>query len=248
MAAKTGTTGIPALDGALMNGLPRGFTVLVSGPPGAGLELFAKQFAGAAGKDESVVYFTTAERDEDILRTMQDFGWTKELTIVNIGNQYYEAVLARRLEASRYRQEGISIRDLQKAHAVAAGTKKEVNFLTTLAYETSQLHPPFRLIVDALDFFLESYGPIEVLSSLRTIKAHTQRAEGLALLTMLSGVHDPRVQSGVEEIVDCIFELERVRDGGASFQRYLVIRKVRNHPEKTGVHRLTLTKEGLGIE
>ena len=50
------------------------------------------------------------------------------------------------------------------------------------------------------------------------------------------------------QLPDCIFELERVRDGGAAFQRYLVIRKVRNHPEKTGVHRMTLTKEGLGIE
>jgi len=101
--------------------------------------------------------------------------------------------------------------------------------------------------VDSLDFFLESYAPIDVLSSLRTIKMHTQRAGGLALLTMLSGVHDPRVQSGVEEIVDCIFELERVREGEV-FKRYLVIRKVRNHPEKTGVHPLTLTKAGLEIE
>jgi len=247
VADSAGSTGIAALDGALMNGLPRGFTVLVCGPPGVGLELFAKQFAGAAAKDEAVAYFTTAERDEDIVSTMKDFGWNANVTIVNIGNQYYESVLARRLDASRYREEGVTIQDLQKLRAVAAATKREVNFLTTLAYETSQLRPPFRLVVDSLDFFLESYAPIDVLSSLRTIKMHTQRAGGLALLTMLSGVHDPRVQSGVEEIVDCIFELERVREGEA-FKRYLVIRKVRNHPEKTGVHRLTLTKAGLEIE
>ena len=230
-----------------MDGLPKGFTVLVTGPPGAGLELFAKQFAGAAAKGEAVVYFTTSERDEDVVSTMKDFGWNTDLTIVNIGNMHYESVLAPRLEASRYRQEGVTIKDLHKLRAVAAETKREVNFLTTLAYETSKLRPPFRLVVVALDFFLESYAPIDVLSSLRTIKMHTQRAEGLALLTMLSGVHDPRVQSGVEEIVDCVLELERVRDG-AAFKRYLVIRKVRNHPEKTGVHPLTLTKEGLQIE
>ena len=230
-----------------MDGLPKGFTVLVTGPPGAGLELFAKQFAGAAAKGEAVVYFTTSERDEDVVSTMKDFGWKADLTIVNIGNMHYESVLAPRLEASRYRQEGVTMKDLHKLRAVAAETKREVNFLTTLAYETSELRPPFRLVVVALDFFLESYAPIDVLSSLRTIKMHTQRAEGLALLTMLSGVHDPRVQSGVEEIVDCILELERVRDG-AAFKRYLVIRKVRNHPEKTGVHPLTLTKEGLQIE
>lgn len=229
-----------------MNGLPKGFTVLVTGSPGSGLELFAKQFASASAKDEDVVYFTTSERDEDIVATMQDFGWDPDLTIVNIGNQYYETVLARRLEASRFRQEGLSIKDVQRAKTIP-GPWREVNFLTTLSYEISKLKPPFRVVVDALDFFLEYHDHPEVLSALRTIKAHVQRAEGFALLTMLSGVYDTRTQSGIEEIVDCVFELERVRSE-ASFTRYLVIRKVRNHPEKTGIHPLALTREGLDIE
>jgi KaiC/GvpD/RAD55 family RecA-like ATPase len=246
--AKTAPTGIIALDKALMNGVPKGFTVLVTGVPGTGLELFAKQFAGASGaRDENVVYFTTSERDEDIVGTMQDFGWRSDLTILNIGNQYYETVLARRLEASRFRQEGLSMKDLTKLRVQEAGVRREVNFLTALSYEISQLKPPFRVVVDALDFFLEYYDPPEVLSALRTVKAHVQRTEGIALLTMVNGVHDARVQSGVEEIVDCIFELERVREG-AAFKRYLIIRKVRNHPEKTGIHPLTLSKDGLEIE
>lgn len=244
--AKTTSTGIAALDKALGNGLPKGYTVLVSGNPGAGLELFAKQFAAGGVRDENVVYFTTSERDEDIVGTMQDFGWKADLTIVNIGNQYYETVLARRLDASRYRQEGITLKDILRVKG-EAGMRRDMNFLTALSYEISRLKAPFRVVVDALDFFLEYYDPAEVLSALRTVKAHVQRSEGIALLTMLSEVHDARVQSGVEEIVDCIFELERVREG-ASFKRYLVIRKVRNHPEKTGIHPLSLTKEGIEIE
>jgi len=245
--AKTASTGIGALDRALMNGLPRGFTLLATGPPGSGLDLYAKQFAGAAAKDENVVYFTTSEQDEDIVGTMQDFGWKADITIVNIGNQYYETVLARRLEASRFRQEGLGYKDLQKLKATDAGLRRELNFLTALSYEVSRLKSPFRLIVDSLDFFLQYYDHAEVLSALRTIKAHVQRTEGLALLTMLSGVHDSRTQSGVEGLVDTIFEFERVRDE-AAFKRYLVIRKVRNHPEKTGIYPLALTKAGLEIE
>ncbi len=245
--AKTGSSGIPALDRALMNGLPRGFTVLVTGAPGSGLDLYAKQFAGAGAKDENVVYFTTSEQDEDIVGTMQDFGWKSDLTIVNIGNQYYETVLARRLEASRFRQEGLSMKDLQKLKPTDAGLRREVNFLTALSYEVSRLKPPFRLIVDSLDFFLQYYEHGEVLSAIRTIKAHVQRTEGLALVTMLSGVHDPRTQSGLEGIVDAIFELERARDE-ASFKRYLVIRKVRNHPDKTGIYPMSLAKGGLEID
>jgi len=245
--AKTAPTGIPALDRTLMNGLPKGFTVLLTGVPGAGLDLFAKQFAGAGAKDENVTYFTTSEQDEDIVGTMQDFGWKADLTIINIGNQYYETVLARRLEASRFRQEGITLKDLLKLRAADAASRREVNFVTALSYEVSRLKAPFRLVVDSLDFFLQYYDHEDVLSALRTIKAHVQRTEGLALLTMLAGVHDTRTQSGLEGIVDAIFELERVRDA-AAFKRYLVIRKIRNHPEKTGIYPLGLTKDGLGID
>lgn len=245
--AKTGSTGIPALDRAMMNGIPRGFTLLVTGAPGSGLDLYAKQFAGAGSKDENVVYFTTSEQDDDIVGTMQDFGWKADLTIVNIGNQYYETVLARRLEASRFRQEGLTMKDIMKLRSLEAGVRREVNFLTALSYEVSRLKTPFRLIIDSLDFFLQYYDHAEVLSALRTIKAHVQRTEGLALLTMLSGVHDSRTQSGLEGVIDAIFELERVREE-AAFKRYLVIRKVRNHPDKTGIYPLGLTKHGLEIE
>ena len=245
--AKTASTGIPALDRTLMNGLPKGFTILATAPPGAGLDLFAKQFAAAGAKDENVTYFTTSEQDEDIVGTMQDFGWKADLTIINMGNQYYETVLARRLEASRFRQEGITLKDLLKLRAADAASRREVNFLTALSYEVSRLKAPFRVVVDSLDFFLQYYNHEDVLSALRTIKAHVQRTEGLALLTMLAGVYDTRTQSGLEGIVDAIFELERVRDA-TSFKRYLVIRKVRNHPEKTGIYPLGLTKDGLGID
>ncbi len=242
--AKVVSTGIAALDKALMNGLPKGFTALVTGPPGSGTELVAKQFAGAGVKDESVVYFTTTERDEDVTSTMEEFGWTAQLKIVNIGTLYYESVLARKLQVSRYRQEGITMKDIMRKEGERSPTGPNVNFLTSLTYEVSKLKPPFRVVVDSLDFFLEYYAHADVLSALRTIKAHTQHEEGVALLTMLSGVYDTRTQSGVEEIVDCIVELERVRHEN-EFRRYVILRKVRNHPEKTGLYEYTITDKGI---
>jgi len=241
--AKVVSSGITALDKAVMNGLPKGSTVLVTGPPGSGTELIAKQFAGAGVRDENVVYFTTTDRDEDVTATMKDFGWTADIEIVNIGNLYYESVLARKLQVSRYRQEGISVKDL-RAESGGRAPAPSVNFLTSLTYYVSKRKPPFRIVVDSLDFFLEYYAHADVLSALRTIKAHTQHEEGIALLTMLSGVYDTRTESGVEEIVDCIVELERVRHEN-EFRRYLVLRKVRNHPEKTGLYEYTITDKGI---
>ncbi len=240
--AKTVSTGIPSLDKALMNGLPKGFMMLVTGPPGVGMDLFAKQFAGAGSKDENVVYFSTTERDEDVVQTMEDFGWKTDLTIVNIGRMYYNSVLAKQLEVSRYRQEGIGWDDLAKPSP--EGSLRETNLLTSLTYEVSKLEPPFRIVIDSLDFFLEYYDHADVLSALRTVKAHTQLEEGVALVTMLSSVYETRTQSGVEEVVDGVIELERVRSGD-EFKRYLIIRKVRNHPEKTAIRAYELTKEGI---
>jgi len=243
---KVTSTGIQALDKALMDGLPKGFSVLVCGSPGSGTELFAKQFAAAGIGNENVVYFSTTERDEDVISTMEHFGWKADMKIVNIGTQYYENVLAKELEISKYRHEGITMKDIKKIGEKEKG-RRGVNFLTSLTYEISKLKPPFRVVVDSLDFFLEYYEHSSVLSALRTIKAHTQHNEGVALVTMLTNVYDTRTQSGVEEIVDCIIELEREREK-QDFKRYLVIRKVRNHPEKTGIHPYAITNEGITPE
>ncbi len=234
--------GIPSLDKTLMDGLPDGLVILVSGSPGAGTELFAKQFAAGAGK-ENVVYFTTTERNEDVMSTMEHFGWKSDIQIYNIGERYYEQVLARELEISKYRQEGLKAKDIVK-YETEEGGRRQINLLTTLTYEISKLSPPFRIVIDSLDFFLEYYIERNVLSALRTIKAHIQHNRSIALLTMLTGVHNTRVESGVEEIVDVIIELERQRVGD-EFKRNLLVRKVRNHPEKTWIHPYTITNDGL---
>jgi KaiC/GvpD/RAD55 family RecA-like ATPase len=235
--------GVPVLDKALDGGIPKGQTVLVTGSPGSGIELFAKQFAGAGTAGESVVYIATAERDEEVQSTMKKFGWRDDLKIINIGSRYYEAVLAKRLEVSKHRYEGLTMKDIMRQTGPIQEDDR-VNYLTSLTYEVSSLTPPFRLIVDSLDFFLEYYDHGAVLSSLRTIKARAQHSNSLALLTMLKDVYDPRTESGIEEIVDVVIEIERQREG-MEFVRNLLVRKVRNHPEKTGIFPIDIGAKGF---
>ena len=235
--------GIPALDEALMAGALKGSTILVYGSPGAGMELFAKQFASGAVKDANVAYISTTERDEDVIRTMKTFGWDVNMNIINIGTEYYEKVLAKKLAVSRYRQEGVTLRDIRSMQD-SEMSHEVVNLLTKLTYEISKLQPPFRIIIDSLDFFLSFYEHSDVLSAMRTIKAHTQHNEGVALSTMLEGVYDTRTQSGIEEIVDIIIELDRERVG-SEFKRNLVLRKVRNYPGKTKVMAYNITDKGF---
>ncbi|HEQ78850.1 MAG TPA: recombinase RecA [Euryarchaeota archaeon] len=240
---ESASIGIPALDKALMGGVPQGFTILVYGSPGEGMELFAKQFASGATKDESVAYISTTERNEDVIGTMKEYGWDNKMNIINIGTEYYEKVLARKLAVSKYRQEGVSLKDIRNIQAEEL-SHETVNLLTKLTYEMSKLDPPFRIIIDSLDFFLTFYEHSDVLSALRTIKAHTQHNNGVALITMLEGVYQTRTQSGIEEIVDVIIELNRERDG-SEFKRNMVLRKVRNNPGKTRVMSYKLTNKGF---
>ncbi|MDD1768221.1 MAG: RAD55 family ATPase [Methanomassiliicoccales archaeon] len=232
--------GIPALDEHIGGGIQKGSTVLVTGSPGSGTEFFAKQFASAG--QELVTYFTSTERDEDVLSVMREYGWRTDLSIVNIGSRYYEGVLAKKLEISRYRQEGISLSDIRRFKE--SETKKEENLLTFLSYEISKLTPPFRVVINSLDFFLENYDSAEVLMSMRTIKAHTQHSESVTLMTMLKGVHESRIQSSVEDLADVILELDREKVGH-EFKKFLIVQKVRNRPSMVGIIPCIFDKTGI---
>ena len=232
--------GIPALDEHLGGGIHKGSTVLVMGSPGSGPEFFAKQFA-STGR-EAVTYFTSTERDEDVLSVMREYGWRTDMKIINVGTKYYERVLAKKLEISRFRQEGITLGDIRKFKEGDAA--KEENFLTFLAYEISKLNPPFRVVINSLDFFLENYESPEVLMAMRTIKAHTQHSESVTLMTMLKGVHESRIQSSIEDLSDVIIELDREKVGH-EFKKYIIVQKVRNRPSQVGIIPAVYDKTGI---
>ncbi len=234
--------GIPALDEQLGGGIQKGSTVLVMGTPGSGTEFFAKQFASAG--QEAVTYFTSTERDEDVLGVMREYGWRTDLKIVNVGTKYYESVLAKKLEVSRFRQEGITLGDIRRFRN--EDSAKEENFLTFLSYEISKLAPPFRVVINSLDFFLENYESPEVLMAMRTIKAHTQHSESVTLMTMLKGVHDSRIQSSIEDLADVILELEHDKQG-SEFKKFIIVQKVRNRPVMVGIIPTTFDKTGIKL-
>jgi KaiC/GvpD/RAD55 family RecA-like ATPase len=239
---KLTSIGIKALDEHLGGGVQKGSTLLIMGNPGSGTEFFAKQFASAG--DDAVTYFTSTERDEDVLSVMREYGWKTDISISNIGSKYYENVLAKKLEISRFRQEGMSLSDIRQFEE--KDVHKEENFLTFLSYEISKLDPPFRVVIDSLDFFLENYDSAEVLMAMRTIKAHTQHSESLTLMTMLKGVHESRIQSSIEDLADVIFELDREKVGH-EFRKYVLVQKVRNRPAMVGIIPCAFDATGINV-
>jgi KaiC/GvpD/RAD55 family RecA-like ATPase len=242
------STGIPKLDKELINGIPRGFTILVKGSPGSGMELFSKQFASAGTSAENVVYFTTNERKADVIDIMNQYKWRTEMKIIDIATQYFERVLVKELEISRLRRDGLSVAELLRLTDVTAGDKRdEINFLAELLYEVSNLTPPYRLIIDSLDFYLEHYQENLVLSAIRTIKASTYYNKCVALITMAGGMHSQRLESAIEGIVDCVIELE-IQKIATEYETRLIVKKVRNYPNKTAIMTYSVTEKGITPE
>ena len=241
------TTGIPKLDVALMEGVPRGYTILVKGVAGSGKELFAKQFA-SAGSDigENVVYLPTEESDEDLLNTLKRFKWNYDMKIINIGTQYYEKVLMKDLQANIYKREGFTAQQISSFRGVTT-ERERINFLSETVYATSRMRPPFRIVVDSLDFFLNHYDSNEVIAAVQTIKAHTKYQKGLTLITISANSFDRKIESIIEGLADIIFDLE-IAKMASNFENHLIIRKVRNYPEKAAILIYAITEHGITPE
>ncbi len=239
------STGIPKLDEVLLDGIPEGFSIVVMGTPGSGTELFAKQFASAVAKNEKVLYFTTTETIDEVKTIMKAYNWNPNIDVISIATIYYEKVLSKELESSRLRREGMSVSDIAKL-SLDTG-KEEVNFLETVTYELSKQKGIHRAVVDSLDFFLEHYSSEDVLSALRTVLAHIHYTKGTALFTMAKDVYDKKTEASIGAIVDCLIELEVVKLG-TGFENRLIIRKVKNLPQKMMTLIYTITERGITPE
>ncbi len=70
-------TGIPGLDDMLQGGIPRTYTVLVAGGPGAGKSTFAMQYLynGVTKYGEPGIYITLEERPKDFVNNFTSYGW-----------------------------------------------------------------------------------------------------------------------------------------------------------------------------
>lgn len=69
-------TGIPGLDDFLEGGIPKGFAVIVTGPPGTGKTTFSMQYLMEGVKNgERCIFFSFEERAQQLVQHFTRFGW-----------------------------------------------------------------------------------------------------------------------------------------------------------------------------
>ena len=243
-------TGIEKLDDLLMNGIPRGYSMLVMGTPGSGFELLAKQFAKAGAGAENVTYYATNESATEVIATMKYFNWPTNMTIVDINTQYYEKVLQKELAVARLQREGITISDIAEIEIEQTDALEEyrtINFHDEMLYDATSLNPPFRIIIDSIDFFFEHYPPQEVIAGLRSLKTYVQNKGGTMLVTSVKDSWEIKIEHALQAAMDVVLELEISRIG-STFENRLIIKKVRNRPDKNAILFYSITEQGLTPE
>jgi len=141
------------------------------------------------------------------------------------------------------KRDGLTVSDILKLiEATKSEEREAIDFLLDMTYRVADLNPPFRVVVDSLDFFLENYPKNRVLSSVRTIKAHTYYNKGIALITIMAGTQTREVENALDSISDIVIEMN-IEQIGSDYETRLIVRKVRNHPGKAAIMTYSITPE-----
>jgi len=240
--------GVPKFDIAMRGGVPRGFLVIGFTEPGAGAELFSKQFSSPAEEPDNTLFVSTDESQIEIARVFQKYRWPIDINVRTMGEEYNAKVLEKELLAARYRLEGFSMSDIQRLAQTRFVDDDAQDFLTELTNEIMSLGPYFRACVDSLDFFVRRDDPSRVVSMLRMIQAHTQAYRGVLLLTVSVDSISPEVKQEMTAIADMVLQFG-VRTIGSDFETSMIVSKFRNAPENLAmlVYRVT-PEEGITPE
>ena len=242
------------LDEFLGGGLDPGSLILLVEPSGAGGEIFAKQFAGgpAPASPGRSMYFSTEESEREIVRALDRFHFAGQPRILSLSDIHSRRVLETKGGGAMGRTlRPVATQELLSSDSAdllqRSGTVGE-DYLDELIRPYTSGSPPTRLTIHSIDFFLGLYGADRVVETLTALKAANSEVGGLVLVVLTSNpMHRAGTEGQLERIADCLIELEFHRRG-AEFEKFLLVKKVRNKYQGTGVAPYQVTERGFELD
>ena len=228
MAIERLSTGIPELDRMLAGGIPRGFSVAVTGEPGTGKTILCIHFIAEGIKEgDRCIYVTTEESRNSIITQAEQFGF-----------DFSSAIEGKRLiiiDALMGTDDPWSLRSLE----IEGLVNKVIEAKKALGYGRA------RLVVDSLSaFWLDK--PAMARRHSYFVKKVLAKWDFTIMMTSQYAITTSEAFGwGVEHIADGIIRFRRFVRGGV-LRRYILIEKMRQTPHSLQMHEIAIVP-GRGL-
>ncbi|MBC7113035.1 MAG: KaiC domain-containing protein [Candidatus Methanomethyliales bacterium] len=222
------STGVPALDKMLSGGIPRGFSVAVTGEPGTGKTILCIHFiTKGTAEGDKCIYVTTEESRESIITQASQFGFDFSTAIKDGRLILIDALMGT--------EDQWTIKSLNVEELVS----KVIEAKKALGYGRA------RLVIDSLSaFWLDK--PAMARRHSYFVKKVLSKWDFTILATSQYAITTSEAFGwGVEHIADGIIRFRRfVRNG--VLKRYILIEKMRQTPHSLQMHEITI-EHGKGL-
>ncbi len=222
-------TGVPGFDELVAGGIPRGFFVAVVGEPGTGKTVFSIHFAWqGVVEGDRVVYVTTEESRESIIRQAEMFGMDFARAVDEGRMIIIDALM-------RGRGDEWSLRELDLEEFLG----KVLEAKKRLGYGRA------RLVVDSMSaFWLDKPAMARKYSYI--VKRVLYKWDFTALLVSQYAITTSEAFGwGIEHVADGIVRFRRSIRGGV-LRRYVLVEKMRQTPHSLVMHRVEIL-DGRGM-
>lgn len=232
---RTVTTGIQGLDAHFGGGIPSGSTVLLLAEPSNAPFVFCEQFAsGGLNTGETVIYYDLERPKAEVVEHLRPMlNGPDALKHLQYLDCY--SVKLKDLDSATLKRLGV------ENHSVKIN---EDVLQRLLALGKDQ---PFRVVIESLTQTIASYGLDPTLAMVNALTGIVKATNGVALLMVVRGMHDPHVETRLRHLVDGVIEFGVERQGFGLYS-YLSVTKMRGVQDATRLLLYKETDKGLWLE
>ena len=215
------STGVPSLDGLLVDGYPDSSTILIIGPPGIGKEALGYWFTQSGLARNDFCVYVTRLSSREVLQDVKGFGidFSKKVPFW-------------------FSSDGEQI-------------KLDINDLSGLSFSIKEILKKnagrrIRIVTDVLSSLLMLNQTDTIYKFLTQLFAETKQYDTVILATLEEGMHPQNISAAMEQLFDGVVEL-KLYEEGLRVIPLLRIRKMRGVPPQPGYYNFSFSKRGMEV-
>lgn len=222
----------PKVDRLMSDELPKGYFLMLTGPPSIGKGTFVSQYAyQGVLRDESAIYIATDTSPSEVRKIMLRFGWNTA--------EHEEEGIFRFIDCYSWRSGG----PFEEKYSISDPAN-----LTDVMIEIDRalkgLNPPVRVILDSFSSVACMSSTNTAIRFLQTLDGRIKKSDHSGIYTVEEGMHDGMAMATLRAQADGILEmkLEEKEDG---LHRYFRIFSIRGLPCSTRWVHWVITNKGI---